>query len=239
VDGVAVIQAETAETAYLQALRLLASNRWEHWNLAVQIGEPTRRDRDVRNSITQFVSEQRLLGPHKVATTIFPSVLWKCCGSRHDLYQRYVETYAPHYRSWGSYFGRMIRYETASGDTVNQLEGIIGSVLRFDRTHRTAYTVVIQQPGSETRRPRGGPCLNYLALQLEGHQGKRTMNLLAVYRNHCFLNRAYGNYCGLSDLLQFMAGECEAQAGCLTCISSHAYIDAKKTAVRDFLESLA
>ncbi len=50
------------------------------------------------------------------------------------------------------------------------------------------------------------------------------LSLLCVYRNHDFLERAYGNYWGLCYLLNLIACETNMEPGTLTCISSHAYI---------------
>lgn len=70
------------------------------------------------------------------------------------------------------------------------------------------------------------------------HDSCMNLGLLAVYRNHDFLERAYGNYWGLCNLLNFIANEVGATPGPLTCVSSHAYVDKKKTAFKTLLESL-
>jgi hypothetical protein len=71
----------------------------------------------------------------------------------------------------------------------------------------------------------GGPCLHYIFLQLDSDL--RTMNMLAIYRNHDFANKAYGNYVGLGDLLEFLCYETNFNVGKLTCVSSHAFIESK------------
>ena len=60
--------------------------------------------------------------------------------------------------------------------------------------------------------------------------------MLAVYRNHDFLERAYGNYWGLCNLTGFLAPEVDATPGPITCVSSHAYVSEKKTALKAFVE---
>ncbi|MCJ7504472.1 MAG: hypothetical protein MUP80_15640, partial [Acidobacteriia bacterium] len=103
---------------------------------------------------------------------------------------------------------------------------------------KAAYTVLIQKPGGETVRPLGGPCLNYIAVQTEQGQAGRplTLALLAVYRNHDFLERAYGNYWGLCNLLMFLAKEVGGLPGPLTCVSSHAYVAGKKRELKQLVE---
>jgi thymidylate synthase len=187
-----------------------------------------------------FAKAQGILGPKHVAYTIFPlrlyqnrwdaAALFTAYNRRRGLFER-IKT------GWGTYFRRMTNYEGANG-TVNQLDNIISAIRGRDKLSKAAYTIVIQTPGGETVRPRGGPCLNYIAVQAEpGQSGQPlTLGLLAVYRNHDFLKRAYGNYWGLCNLLKFLARETDGTAGALTCVSSHAYVADKKRALKHLVE---
>jgi thymidylate synthase len=130
----------------------------------------------------------------------------------------------------------MTHYDKA-GAVVNQLDTIIRAVRTRANVNTAAYTVLIQNPGGETVRPLGGPCLNYIAVQLDTSP-QLTLGLLAVYRNHDFLERAYGNYWGLCNLLRFLAAEVGAAPGPLTCVSSHAYVPDRKVALRQLVDSL-
>jgi hypothetical protein len=71
------------------------------------------------------------------------------------------------------------------------------------------------------RRIMGGPCLNYVALQLDS---PRVLNALAVYRNHDFIQRAYGNYLGLGYVMEFICDQTGYSMGKLNCLSSHTSI---------------
>ena len=130
----------------------------------------------------------------------------------------------------------MTHYDKA-GEVVDQLGNIIKAIKTRENVSRAAYTIIIQNPGGETLRPLGGPCLNYLAVQIEPGNSM-VLGLLAVYRNHEFTERAYGNYWGLCNLLRFLALEVGAATGPLTCVSSNAYVSQKKTALKAFVESL-
>jgi len=57
--------------------------------------------------------------------------------------------------------------------------------------------------------------------------------------NHDFLERAYGNYWGLCNLLAFLAREVGGEPGPLTCMSSHAYVSGRKTALKALVEGFA
>lgn len=129
----------------------------------------------------------------------------------------------------------MTHYENTS-NVENQLFNIINAINTRERISSSAYTIVIQKPGGETVRPLGSPCLNYLAIQLDREEDN--LGILAVYRNHDFFVRAYGNYWGLCNLTNFMARETGFSPGPLTCVSSHAYLKGSKRNFKRFLDSL-
>ncbi len=198
-------------------------------------------DPNIDIKINQFLVAQGLLPPKDVAYTIFPHNMYKNRGDANRMFDRYNRDGGMFDRlqkrkvGWGNYFRRLSRYEDG-GNHVNQLQNIIEAINSRQNTHKAAYTMLIQYAGSETIRPLGGPCLNYLAVQLD--PTTRSLGLLAIYRNHDFLRKAYGNYWGLSNLTKFLAQECHLAPGPLTCISSHAYVDIKKTALTNFLSNI-
>jgi len=231
---------EDFQKAWLEAVRQLMASRWELRNLVVQIKDPRVLSQPFHQKIESFAKAHGLLGPKHVAYTIFPHRLYQGKGSAAALFTAYNRPGGLFDRiktGWGTYFRRMTSYGGSSG-TVNQLGKIIAAIRGRSTLSRAAYTVVIQNPGGETVRPMGGPCLNYIAVQAEpGKAGQPlTLGLLAVYRNHDFLERAYGNYWGLCNLLVFLAKEVDGTPGPLTCVSSHAYVEANKTALRKLVD---
>ncbi|MGD9676083.1 MAG: hypothetical protein AB7V19_05305 [Candidatus Bipolaricaulia bacterium] len=235
-DGVnspVIVEAESFQEAYFAALSEVQGHKWECWNLVAQIGDPLRLDESVNTRVTEYALSEGLHRPLNVAYTIFPHRLAQG-RSRVQLYELYKERLLPRYPQWGTYFGRLIAYPGADGP-VNQLESAIASVLSSEDTYRACCTFLIPRPGTETRRHRGAPCLNYLALQLEPAE-QRVASLLAVYRNHDFRERAYGNYWGLCNLLMFLSRELDCAPGRVTCVSSHAYVADGKRALGCLLE---
>jgi thymidylate synthase len=233
---------ESFQQAWLDAVRLLMNSHWELRNLVVQIRNPTSIDQGFHDRVEEFARQESLLGPKHVAYTIFPHGLYQKIGNCPQLFRAYNRSNGLYERlqrrkpSWGTYFRRMTHYEK-SGTPVNQLGNIIEAIRTRRTVSKAAYTVVIQNPGGETVRPLGGPCLNYLAFQIEAEKSM-VMGLLAVYRNHDFLERAYGNYWGLCNFLIFLANEVNAVVGPLTCVSSHAYVSQKRAALKAFAGSL-
>ncbi len=230
------------QTAWLEVVNRLRDNQWTLRNLIVHIKSPTTFCHDFHQNMSQFAEQIGLLGPKHVAYTIFPHKLYERTDNADLLYKSYnrhnglFDRIQKRKRRWGSYFRRMTRYETKDG-IVNQIDKIIRAINDRDNVSRAAYTILIQKPGGETVRPLGGPCLNYMAVQLERNDSVQ-LGLLAVYRNHDFLERAYGNYWGLCNLVSFLAKETGVAVGPLTCVSSHAYVSGKKTELRSFMDSL-
>lgn len=236
------IVAESFQTAWLEVVKQLMDSHWELRNLVVHIKNPGTLDQSFHDKIKTFAKAQEIFDPKHVAYTIFPHKMYKSRRNATALFTAYNKPKGFYDRTrtgWGTYFRRMTNYVGVNG-TVNQLDNIISAIR--DRVHlsKAAYVIVIQSPGGETVRPLGGPCLNYIAIQVEpGETGHPlTLGLLAVYRNHDFLERAYGNYWGLCNLLRFLAKEVDGISGPLTCISSHAYVSGMKTALRQFMEGL-
>jgi hypothetical protein len=236
-----VVSADTFQEAWLTVLTDLQHNGWILWNVMVHIKQPLRYDKDIHSRVKQFCKDNNLLVPIDVAYTIFPHGFYKGRGFAERLYSIYNDRFYPWTRKrphsgWGTYFHRMIAYSKGT-ERLNQLDNIIRAINTRDRNSHAAFTIIIEEPGGETIRARGGPCLNYIAIQVESGS-PRIISMLGVYRNHDFLERAYGNYWGLANLLGFLASETASEIGTLTCVSSHAYVDKKKTQFRAFIEEL-
>ncbi len=238
-DRPKVIEHDSFQQAWSEAVKLLAANGWERSNVIVQIGKPESLDETFDALVRRFAEEVGVLSPKQVAYTIFPHRLYakkKSSSALFTAYNRERGLFDRIKTRWGTYFRRMTQYEGRKG-VENQLDRIIAAINTRKDLYRAAYTILIQHPGGETVQPLGGPCLNYAAVQLAAGDPPR-LGLLAVYRNHDFLERAYGNYWGLCNLIRFLAKETASQPGPLTCVSSHAYVDKKKRALRAFVEGL-
>ena len=66
-------------------------------------------------------------------------------------------------------------------------------------------------------------CLSFLSFKLT-HD--KVLLLTVIYRNHVYIARGLGNFLGLGRLQAFVAAQSGAKLGSLTCISTHAEIDA-------------
>jgi len=239
-EGPFLINEESFQQAWISAAKKLEVFQWEIKNLMVTIQDSTLFSKALHQKFTKFAEDNDILNPKAVAYTIFPHKLYQTYGDAERLfvaYNRprgfYERIKRPH--EWGTYFRRMTHYEKTS-NVENQLFNVINAINIRERISSSAYTVVIQKPGGETIRPLGGPCLNYLAIQLD--RSKNKLGILAVYRNHDFFVRAYGNYWGLCNLINFMAKETNFSSGHLTCVSSHVYLNGNKRNFKRLLDSL-
>jgi hypothetical protein len=236
-----IIEEVSFQDAWIKAVQHLSANHWDYYNLVVHIKDPQAIDVTKDESVTNFSRQIHIRTPKDVAYTIFPYRLYSGNGTElYDLYNNrfYPWTRKREHSGWGTYFHRMINYQPDKRyPGINQLKNIIDAINRRTNTLCAAYTISITYPGGETIRPLGGPCLNNILIQmLPSDQPK--LGLLAVYRNHEFLERAYGNYYGLCKLLSFLNEQTDTIPGTITCISSHAYVIGYKTKLTQFISTV-
>lgn len=226
------IQAENFQNAWAQVVLKLKDYHWSAWNVVVQIQNPIAIDRNKHRIMEAFANEKGLVGQNQVAYTIFPYKLYK--GQERDIfYEQYWKYYKAvklkSYANWkDTYFARLIKYNS-NGVDIDQLGTIIDGINNRRINYGSSYVMIVPYPQKDIKRKMGAPCLNYITVQVELINGIRHINLCAVYRNHNFRERAYGNYYGLGKLLEYIARETNSIVGVLTCVSSHAYINSDRT----------
>jgi len=192
---------------------------------------------------------------HTVANTVFPISLYRPntddAASRfiaNALKGEQNRRHAAH-RQWGTYLGRLVAYPARDGGATNQLAITLDRLRGTDRQWSDLYEVPVMRPDGDhddpdwedaglessatvgavlhgdTRldaRRRGGPCLAHISLTLEDG----VVSMLALYRRHSYVTRAYGNFLGLSRLLYFLAHESGHDVGNLLVVTGHATVDA-------------
>jgi len=134
------------------------------------------------------------------------------------------------------YFERLIDWRSHDGQNMNQVEEVIQKLcaeLARLNSLRFIYDLLVFSPAQD-RRPLGFPCLSYVNVKLDA--GRLLMT--AHYRNHYFVERAYGNYLGLARLQSFIAQQCGVEPGPIVCISGHAVLDDKRKVFRQLLGDL-
>ncbi len=192
---------------------------------------------------------------HTVANTVFPISLYRPnsegAASRFIVNALRGEQNRRHatHRQWGTYLGRLVAYPARDGVATNQLAINLDRLSGQGRQWSDLYEIPIASPDGDhdgpdwedlgpessatvgavlhgdTRldaRRRGGPCLAHISLTLEDG----VVSMLALYRRHSYVTRAYGNFLGLSRLLYFLAHESGHDVGNLLVVTGHATVDA-------------
>ncbi len=160
-----------------------------------------------------------------VAKVLFPA-RWPQPGQTRDqFYADWVKTLERGrtskilHSTWKStYFERLV----SIGGSDNQIERAIKVLSTWER-REAAIVMHLSAPHIDRLKPIGSPCLQYLEV-LWCKDG--TIDLVAVYRNHEFLNKTLGNFIGLGRLLKFIAAQSDKKPGRIVCHSVHAYTDA-------------
>lgn len=161
-----------------------------------------------------------------VAGTIFPESIWTLAkGDRHTFYEMY-ESMLPLIRRKsnnrrGTYFERLISFQGASGEKVNQLEHIINTWHDGNRRHSALQAGIFDPRTDHSNQPlQGFPCLQQVVFYPNGANGKDGLSVVAFYANQTLAEKAYGNYLGLHRLGRFMAKEMGIQMKEVVCIAS-------------------
>lgn len=221
-----IITSGTCEDAYLLTVRHLLSQKGAvDENVMVTITNPTNftglnRCIKKRNPWNLDKSSSNV---RHVIRTIFPYDLAEHFpGDRHRFYQEYLRIYrSGKNRKWGTYFQRFIDYSNHSrGAGVNQLEKIICALAgaATQRYYCNMHTTSVNLESNV--KPLGGPCLQYVQFN-KAKNG--TLDMVAIYRNHDYFNKALGNFYGLGHLLNFVSTNSGINPGILTIHSIHAY----------------
>lgn len=192
-----------------------------------------------------------------VAGTIFPLDLYQRYGRPdfYDKYKTMLKR-GKKQGTWGTYASRMIERPSVKGkEAINPLDMLVNR-LRQDgqpakeggpiSSFASAYELGVSDPAADLalddhvggdvptynaavdgRRWMGMPCLSHLSFKRVREEDGYAVHLSAMYRSHHYCARALGNLLGLAQLLSFVAKEAELKVGTLTCLSSHAVLDAK------------
>jgi hypothetical protein len=166
-----------------------------------------------------------------VANTIFPQSLLDRHGSEglYAAYNGVLPRIKKMTHDWGRYFERMTAWKKVKGREItimNPLDDLVRFMreqIASERTYRNAYEMTIYDPARDAGKVSNRQCLNFLSFKLTRDN---VLLLTVMYRNHAYVARGLGNFLGLGRLQAFVAAESGAKLGSLTCISTHAEIDA-------------
>jgi len=210
-------------SAWQEGVKLIRANHGELFNLVTTIEDPSAFNQQWLKtySPSSVVLEADRLSD--VVHTVFPMKLRARYVARPDFYAEYTRINQramkwPRNRTrWGTYFQRLIAYDNRE----NQLETAIQKLKTWQR-YTTALVFHLSCPLVDKPRIMGGPCWHFG--EIVWKKGD-VLDLVAVYRNHDFFNKAFGNFVALGQLLHFIATEANKTPGKLICHSVHAYTE--------------
>jgi len=228
-----IIDGENNLAVWKQAGQFLENNGNSVFNLILTVNEPTQFDQEWLSLYDPNKLVNKAPSVENVIKTIFPYQLLRDDKDANFIYNCYKRAHrlSKLRRHWGTYFLRMISYGPGE---INQLQRIIDAASSTTSTWKGSYYIHITDPSLESNvRPFGGPCLQYIQISMSDIN---TLNLTAVYRNHDYFNRTFGNLLGLSFLLKFICRESNKDVGTICCHSMHAFYGSSN---RNFKKLLA
>lgn len=227
----------TNARAWIAAVAAVQDTGGEAYNVVIDIADPlaeSELDEKILTKVDQFLRTHNVNALAGVANTIFPQGLLDRHGA-DKLYSKYNDTVLPRMKKithdWGRYFERMTAWKKVKGKEViiiNPLDDLIKFMrtqIASSQTYRNAYEMTIFDPARDAGKVSNRQCLSFLSFKLTND---KTLLLTAMYRNHAYVSRALGNFIGLGRLQAFVAKQSGAKLGSLTCISTHAEIEAHK-----------
>jgi hypothetical protein len=255
-----IVEAPDVSEAWLRAARALAAMPGRTAaHLVVRIQDPLRDDRYVRSELDRVLTAKGWQSTGTVANTLFPAALADRYPEPADLAEHYRSQVLPRLRrlarpknARGTYFGRLVDYPGAAGESADQLTSTVAK-LRRERSLpgplSSCYEMAVQAPGEDLSVPPDpegggeGEGVGAAALTYHGdrdssarmgfpclslvsfHLDGPVLHLAAHYRNQHFVERAYGNYLGLGRLLGYVAGAAGLAPGELLVVAGHARLE--------------
>ena len=202
----------------------LLANGGSDTNVMVEISDPMHLGGDWLTRFDPREVREKADRIRDVMNTIFPQKTWDNSADRAAFYTRYKKAHRRgRIKRWGTYFMRLINFGESHE---NQLENIVAALSGgWANNPKAAMTIHLSSAETDTLRPLGAPCWHFAEVLCPQ---KDVVELVAVYRNHDYFNKALGNFIGLSRLLRFIADETGRKPGRLTCHSVRGYFEGSK-----------
>lgn len=228
--------APTSVSAWVSAARWLKANGSQH-GLMLHIEDPVgfaSGEEDVVCQVDAFLRGHNKCSVSTVANTIFPAALDLGDGIE-ALTKRYMNVFERRMHrkgEWGRYFQRMVAWPNGSGDSASTLNQLAENIrtLKAMREGKAKFfanvtEIALFDPARDLRKKMNRQCLSLIELKPERDDNVWRLSMMAVYRNHYYVQRTLGNLIGLGRLLQFIARETDFEVGTLTIQSTHACLD--------------
>lgn len=247
----------TVSEAWLNAVQAVdAAPERRLFHLVTRVSDPVAEEPRIRAAADALLRDRDLDPVETVANTIFPAQLAAAASGPDELAERYRRIYPTLRRlhknnQKGIYFGRIVAYPSAGGE-VDQLAELIRRLrteLRTPGPKSARYEMNVSGAGDSTESHEtcsapeltdatsvsvyaadrdtsamAFPCLSFCSFQLAGD----TLHMVAQYRYQYLIQRGYGNYLGLGQLLGYVCSTVGLKPGELMVVAGVAAADAPR-----------
>lgn len=229
------VRAQTVSEAWLRAVEVVNgfSNKRSACHLVVRVERPAEEVGRIRQLADRLLDDLALPLIDTVRNTIFPATTAERFPEPGDLATHYRLHYPVHRRfnKRGTYFGRLVALPDGKGGEIDQLSHVVDK-LREGSKLSSRYEMNIYLAQEDRKVRLGFPCMSNCAI----HREHGVLHLAATYRNQYLIERGYGNYLALGQLLQYVARATDHHAGELLILAGHAEVDrASRRKVSDLL----
>jgi thymidylate synthase len=236
------------------------------FHLVTHIDDPVAERSPIRAAAEALLQDLDLSTVRTVANTIFPAEMAARSHDHADLAARYRRVYPVLRRlhpgnRHGTYFGRIVAHPAADGeyDQLGELIRRLHIELRTRRPKSARYEmnisapepylapgaadlagdgadagpVHVYAPGEDTS-PMGFPCLSFCSFQLDGE----LLHMVAHYRYQYLIQRGYGNYLGLGQLLGYVSAVTGLRPGQLMIVAGVATVEVPRYRITQLVTSI-
>lgn len=238
------IDADNVSEAWLDAINLLqATTGRKAVHLVARIKNPTTEVAEIREEADLLIDSgpSNLWPIDTTRNTIFPASWARRHPEPEDLAGYYRERYpqlrAVQSNAVGTYFGRVVAFPRCDGSIGDQLTDTVRKLrqeLDGGTPKSSRYEISIYSELKDTG-PMSFPCLAHVSVHLHD----AALHMQAVYRNEYLIGRAYGNFLGLGQLLEYMANAAGVGLGELLMTINHVQLDGNLRPVRAAIQRLA
>jgi len=221
-----LVSCGSLETAWSQAFKLTLADK-EVAPLVVTFSVPESQGAEenarVQAKLDETVESHGMFSCSTVANTIFPFSLWDHMKEPERLYSAYFRMLPvlwkyPQNRR-GLYFERLVDYDNDKkpGTGVNQLRHVIETWHRGNHRRSGLQAAIFDPRRDHINSPYlGFPCLHQVAFV---PLGSTRLAIVGYYGRQYIVEKAFGNYMGLTRLGHFMAHQMGLQLERVTIVA--------------------
>lgn len=221
--------------AWKAAATHLANHATDDYVLVTSFGTDWNCDNSDVRRIDGAARDIGFEAPSSVASMLCPKSVMQVAGTATDAIDAGQKTYGRgrslglRFSGWRhTYFERISGawYDRKGAKNIIKENRLLQAIEKLNSWQKNSEAALYlhTDASSDTFRPRGSPCLQYVQIR---SYGDKLISLAALYRSHDYSNKALGNFVGLHTLGCFIAAHTgRSFVGC-DVISLNPFVDVK------------